>query len=269
MKHWLGVAGVLALCLGPAPLSASAQPSADPLPTPPGCHWSDHGDGKAQLWCKDSVGETHPTGQLQAANLGSGDGCPANSFYNGVQCIPALNATAPDRRPPLTPAEQVEQRTFLTGLAKSLDEVVTADSASWLSNRYDRGSMGNTKTLAHGKDRKSALVYGEYTYNGGRHGWVKARIANGQYTCLEFWNEHSCRALGHPESHQVVAGLLMAMFAGAMSGGGGGGGHGHYDEGRREIIIQRPGEAPPPPPPAPITPIGGDRGLYGADHSCC
>lgn len=265
--------GVLAMLLAtPGVEARQAKPAPAPeiAPTPPGCHWSERGDGKSTLWCKDEAGEFHRTDQVQASNLGVGDGCPEGQFYNGVRCIGMMTGLSAGPRPALTPVQQVENNRFLTGLAKSLDEVVTADSASWVINRYDRGSMVNTKTLAHGSDRQSAMVYGEFTFNGGRRGWVKGRIANGQYTCLEYWDESGCRALGHPESHRVVAGLLLAMFAGAMSSGGSSNGGGRA----QEIIVHRPGEPPAPsyasaPEPAPITPIGGDRGLYGADHSCC
>lgn len=271
----LATVGLMLLALSAPSTFAQPRPTAPPPPsieaTPPGCHWSERGDGQSTLWCKDASGEFHKTDRVQASNLGVGDGCPDGQFYNGEQCVGALRPASGRARAPLTPTEQAENRTFLTGLAKSLDEVVTLDSASWVINRYDRGSMTNAKTLAHGADRRSALVYGEYTFNGGRHGWVKGRIANGQYTCLEYWDGTGCRPLGHPESHKVVAGLLFAMFAGAMSGGGGG----SHDSGRREeIFIHRqegssPSYSAPSYEPAPITPIGGDRGLYGADHSCC
>jgi len=260
---------VSTLVSGASTAWAQSAPGPQVAPTPEGCHWSDRKDGTTELWCKDASGRFQPTGQIEASNLGVGDGCPTGQFYNGAECVGEFQ-TSSAPRPPLSPAEQIENNTFLTGLAKSLDEVVTRDSASWLIYRYDRVSMTNARTLAHGKDRRSALVYGEYTFNGGQHGWLKARIANGQYTCLEYWNEHGCRALGHPESHVIAAGLLIAMFAGAMSGGGGGGGGGSYRGGPREILVPQGGGSPTPSyEPAPITPIGGDRGLYGADHSCC
>jgi hypothetical protein len=108
-------------------------------------------------------------------------------------------------------------------LTRSLDEIVSVDSQSWVFNRYDRGSMTNVKLLGGSKDGRSALVYGEYSYNGGSAGWVKALMINGKLRCLEFWDfAGQCRPLGHSPSQAIMAGVIRGTARAMMSGGGGG-----------------------------------------------
>jgi hypothetical protein len=149
-----------------------------------------------------------------------------------------------------------------------LDRVVHADSASWMSNRYLVGSMHNARYVTTNKAHTSYVAYGEYSFHGfgGGNGWVKVKVTGGNLDCLEFWDQAgTCRPLYHSLSQQA----LVAGVVGAMSGGGSSTSSPRRDD--DPMIDQRRNQdsPTPPPPPPPVTPIGGDRGLYGSDHSCC
>lgn len=108
-------------------------------------------------------------------------------------------------------------------LTLNLDKIVSTDAQSWVFNRYDHGSTHNVRVLEH--HGKSGLVYGEYTYNHGQRGWVKVRIANGQLSCLEFWDfQGICRDLGHSPSQALFAVTVAAIAISLAEGGSGGGG---------------------------------------------
>jgi len=113
-----------------------------------------------------------------------------------------------------------------SSLDRSLDAIVQADSRSWVFNRYDVGSMSNARVISRSKPQRSVVIYGEYTFNGGSRGWIKARIKHGVVACVQFWDGPSCRSLGQPASQA----LLGALLRGAMSGGGGSSGSGRTTE---------------------------------------
>jgi len=141
---------------------------------------------------------------------------PAPQVAQATQPPPAtFQSTPPEARAPARELSPFEQ---------NVDKVITADSRSWLFWRYDIGSVKNTKYLERSKKNNSALIYSEYTYNGGQAGWVKLRIAEGKVACIEFWNEGACRPLGQPPSHRIVGAMMQAMVFDIMSGGGNSGG---------------------------------------------
>lgn len=111
-------------------------------------------------------------------------------------------------------------------LARTLDTIIRADSRGWVFNRYDVGSMSNVRVLQRSDDGHSGIVYGEYTYNGGKsHGWVKVRITKDNLDCLEYWDSPGeCRRLGQSASQVVsmgvVAAVLTSMMATSNSGDG-------------------------------------------------
>jgi hypothetical protein len=152
-----------------------------------------------------------------------------------------------------------------------LDRLVHADSASWMSNKYVVGSMHNARYVTTNKAHTSYVAYGEYGFHGfgGGNGWVKVKVTNGNLDCLEFWDQAGqCRPLYRSLSQQ----MLVAGMVGMMSGGGSGNGGNSTSSQQRDPDVYRQDNGsppPPPPPPPPVTPIGGDRGLYGSDHSCC
>ncbi|MDH7973485.1 hypothetical protein QH494_14940 [Sphingomonas sp. AR_OL41] len=176
--------------------------------------------------------------------------------------------TAPRAQPAMRPLV-VTTAALGISLDTLLDRVVHADSSSWMSNRYIAGSMHNARYISTNKAHTSYLAYGEYSFQGfgGGSGWVKVRVTGGNLDCLEFWDQAgTCRPLYRSLSQQ----MLVAGAVGMMSDGGGASSSSRnriddpLDDQRRNQ-----NSPPPPPPPPPVTPIGGDRGLYGSDHSCC
>jgi len=104
------------------------------------------------------------------------------------------------------------------GLNHQLDQIIAADSTSWLFWRYDHGSTRNAR-IEQNNPSGVSVIYGEYTYNGGSRGWVRVRLNGDQVQCIEFWNEGRCRPFRSPPSHGVVSGLLGAMAESGSSGG--------------------------------------------------
>lgn len=94
-------------------------------------------------------------------------------------------------------------------LAQALDAVIAMDSQGWMMNRYDRGSVVNAQLLDASSDGKSGVFYGEYTYNGGRRGWVKVRMSGGEVQCVEYWDfQGRCRPIGRSTSYDVLRGMM-------------------------------------------------------------
>lgn len=166
-------------------------------------------------------------------------------------------------------------------LTANMDAVVRTDSSGWMFNRYDRGSMRNVQVLESSSDGATAVVYGEYSYNGGSRGWVKARLVNGQLSCLEFWDfAGRCRALGRSPSQGIVTGLVVGVaavaVAGAMTGGSSGSGGSYASGGQSGGQTPYPDDRqqsyspPPPPPPPPPRTYGlyGDCPAPGAGYGC-
>jgi len=75
-----------------------------------------------------------------------------------------------------------------------MDRVITTDSRGWWINRYDRGSVRNTRVIATGP--RSGIVVSDYTYNNGVAGWVRAHVVNGEFRCVEYHDfAGSCRPI--------------------------------------------------------------------------
>lgn len=158
-------------------------------------------------------------------------------------------------------------------LERRMEAVAEIDSRSWLAWSYAPGSMANVRREAVRNARNYTAV-GTFRYGDGRPGSLRAEVRNGTFACLQFGNESRCRPVGHPESHDIAAGLLGAFMSGGGGGGAGGGGgqsnnDAAFDAWQQGQDAARASQQPPPPEPAPVTPIGGDHGLYGNDHSCC
>lgn len=83
----------------------------------------------------------------------------------------------------------------MTELDAVMDRIVTRDSWGWMLNRYDRGSVRNTRVEHRsGRDR---IVYSDYTYNGGTPGWVRLYIVDGRLGCVEYHDfSGTCRPVG-------------------------------------------------------------------------
>ena len=78
-------------------------------------------------------------------------------------------------------------------------------------NRYDRGSVRNTRVVARsGADR---IVYSDYTYNGGTPGWVQLYIVDGRLGCVEYHDfSGQCRPIG---ARSYAYGLTTRLLAAA------------------------------------------------------
>lgn len=114
------------------------------------------------------------------------------------------------------------------------DGLIAEDASSWVFNQYDRGSMHNVKIISSTNAGRTKVVYGDYTYNGGSAGWVKAQFENGALSCVEFWDfQGQCRALGHSPSHSLAAGFAGALASGIVNGGSGSGSTQREDEDER------------------------------------
>lgn len=94
-----------------------------------------------------------------------------------------------------------------------MDRIITRDSWGWMFNRYDRGSVRNTRVEArNGRDR---LVYSEYTYNGGTPGWMHLLIVDGRVACVEYHDfAGTCRPVGARSYAYGVTSRLLAAAAG-------------------------------------------------------
>lgn len=94
-----------------------------------------------------------------------------------------------------------------------MDRIITRDSWGWMFNRYDRGSVRNTRVeRRNGRDR---LVYAEYTYNSGTPGWVHLLIVDGQLACVEYHDfQGTCRPVGARSYAYGITSRLLAAAAG-------------------------------------------------------
>ncbi|MQT15191.1 hypothetical protein [Segnochrobactrum spirostomi] len=103
-------------------------------------------------------------------------------------------------------------------LAAALDSIVQADSAGWMLNTYNTGSVRNIKILSGSANSTTMNVYGEYTFNNSNTGWVKVKIRNGRLSCLEFWDfPGECRPLGQSGANEVAASVVAAAMTDSQS----------------------------------------------------
>jgi hypothetical protein len=91
-------------------------------------------------------------------------------------------------------------------------------------NRYDAGSARNSEVID--KRGSEYTVYSQYTYNGGRSGWVKIQFAGKKPECIEFHDfSGQCRAIGHSPGQAIAMGaVVMAVGAATSSGSNSGSG---------------------------------------------
>lgn len=117
------------------------------------------------------------------------------TWQNGV-LVSQSNAPVETNRSPPSPAvadgnavSQVDSK-----FSKMLDQLVSEDSRSWASNKYDSGSM---RAGSPSNPGDSFVVTGNYTFNEGNSGWVKAHFADGKISCMEYWDfAGNCRQVG-------------------------------------------------------------------------
>jgi len=97
-----------------------------------------------------------------------------------------------------------------TQLDEQLDQIVAFDANSWGVNRFDQGSVHGSRVLSQSKGGRMMVVYGEYTFNHGKPGWVRAEIDDGKPKCLAFWDDQNCRPVGESLSKRASESFVAA-----------------------------------------------------------
>jgi hypothetical protein len=137
-----------------------------------------------------SQGKLEGTGKLITRQ-----GVVYGTWQNGV-LVSQNNAPveANSSKPSPTVADENAVSQVDSKFSKLLDKIVSEDSRSWASNRYNSGSMRAGPPSDSGD---SFVVTGNYTFNQGTSGWVKAHFADGKISCVEYWDfAGNCRQVG-------------------------------------------------------------------------
>ena len=73
------------------------------------------------------------------------------------------------------------------------DRVISNDARSWFLNRYDRGSA-TVRNVWESPSGLDVTLTVDYTYNGGRQGWVEIQVYDGRVRCLRYHDfANNCR----------------------------------------------------------------------------
>lgn len=73
------------------------------------------------------------------------------------------------------------------------DRTISKDSRSWFFNNYDEGSARVRKVWESPSGMKAKITV-DYTYNGGRRGWVEIEARDGEVYCLRYHDfQNECR----------------------------------------------------------------------------
>ncbi|HPU15637.1 MAG TPA: hypothetical protein PK808_06115 [Polymorphobacter sp.] len=122
-------------------------------------------------------------------------------------------------------------------LTKQLNSFVIADSAGWVMNHYDAGTIHNVRVAEGSAKTGNMVLRGEYTFNGGESGWVLAKLVGGKLDCIQFWDARiGCRGLRDASYAAAVRGAAIS----AMSDSGGRGGYkGASDDEIQDGYIER------------------------------
>ncbi|HWA92260.1 MAG TPA: hypothetical protein VG889_19635 [Rhizomicrobium sp.] len=113
-------------------------------------------------------------------------------------------------------------------LASAIDDLVAADSASWVVHHFRRGSVHGEQIESTDQRGRPTSVRAHFNYQTGSSGWVRIKFADGNFSCMEFWDfAGTCRALGASPSRALAAAAVVVgtvAVAAAVTGGGGHGG---------------------------------------------
>jgi hypothetical protein len=104
--------------------------------------------------------------------------------------LPCATAAAPARHHRVAPPAAAARGGGGVSEARLLADAIARDSAYWIMNRYDPGSLTDVEVVARAAG--GSTVRGNYTYNDGDSGWVEAEIAGGRVSCLRYWDTGSC-----------------------------------------------------------------------------
>ncbi len=102
-----------------------------------------------------------------------------------------------------------------SSLTKKLEQIVEADSKGWSANTFDKGTVRNVHVVEGSAKSGEVTIKGDYKYNDGENGWVQAKLNNGKFVCVEFWDSVDCRPLMEPKQAQkdvtfsdIVTGMM-------------------------------------------------------------
>ena len=148
---------------------------------------------------------------------------PYRAPYYASESTEPAPSSADEQPPPQNPAPSPA----MSKLAQNLDNLIALDARTWISDRYDAGSVYDVQIESLSADNTRAIVFARYTYNGGEQGWVRVHTANGGLDCMEFHNfEGTCRPLGESPSiamaHVGETVALLAVAAGVAAAASGG-----------------------------------------------
>lgn len=116
-----------------------------------------------------------------------------------------------------------------TELDYALDDLVRIDARSWIANRYKPKSMRNVRVIDSSHNGRVLTVKGDYTYNRNRYGWVKVKYVDGNFHCISYHDNSSCRELGNNTTRQFMAAALTFGTIAALSSGSDSGNDYRYD----------------------------------------
>lgn len=92
--------------------------------------------------------------------------------------------------------------------AALLKDAIWQDSRHWALNRYDEGSLTNIKI-----DNASVppQIRGDYTYNGGRSGWISGRLSGGRIECIIYHDTGSCSSVRRNRDGLTIFGETIRL----------------------------------------------------------
>ncbi len=135
----------------------------------------------------------------------------ARSYSSDLQ----MRASTSTPSTPVSNARSAPATFNSTQVRESLEQILLADSAGWAFNSYDTGSVTNARLISDGETGSTA-VQGDYTYNGGSRGWIRANISNGRVECIIYHDYPSrCRPVG---DYSYQSGVLSLLVAAAVTG---------------------------------------------------
>lgn len=183
-----------------------------------------------KLFCRDRYSGGWQQADEQNSYQG---GYPRRQPYGGVNYYHTHQ-----RQQQETPQQEVQQQApendavyetsqVQSKLAGAIDDLVAADSTSWVIHRFRRGSVHGEQIESTDPSGRPTSVRAHFNYQSGSSGWVRVRLAGGNLSCIEFWDfAGDCRALGASPSHALAAAAVVVgtvAVAAAMTDGGRGG----------------------------------------------
>jgi hypothetical protein len=119
-----------------------------------------------------------------------------------------INARAEEARVQQAQADQAAR------IQGQLENIVKQDAAGWIYNKYDAGSIHNVQVTE--SSGRIITLRGDYTFNGGKPGWVQADLRNRSNPCLTYWDTpQACRPLSVTRTELLAKAIEAANRASA------------------------------------------------------